>query len=405
MNVREQTRLLAQRAPVFAAGLKRLSAKLLADLRQAGRARDPTYLPSSFHNRLAAEIDPALSYRGQVVGTWQADLRSVLEQLLGEAPTELALGVDTLWKRDFELGSIEKLVLRTQPGASMPAYLCVPHRGTPPYPLFICLQGHTTGMHNSIGVSRWDERTPIHVPGDRDLARQCLARGIAALCIEQRALGERSEQANPWQQLAWHECTEATMQALLLGQTLIGQRVLDVRRGLEFLAARDMFDMERVGIVGQSGGGTTAIYSAALLSGIKIAVVSSAFCTFRESLLPRVHCPDNYIPGIMRYCEMGDVLGLFSPRPVVVIGGREDPIFPFAGFERAATQLRRIYAAAGAEEYCRVIATSGGHRFYAREAWEAVLPFLQMRDGHRRGPALARAPSASPRGGEEAPSQ
>ncbi len=98
------------------------------------------------------------------------------------------LNVRTLWQRNHELGTIEKLVFTSEVGADVPAYLCLPRHGKPPYPVFICLQGHTTGMHHSIGVMRDDESVPMgEVPGDRDFGLGCMRRGVAALCIEQRS--------------------------------------------------------------------------------------------------------------------------------------------------------------------------------------------------------------------------
>ena len=45
----------------------------------------------------------------------------------------------------------------------MPAYVCLPKNAQPPYTFMICLQGHTTGMHVSIGVEREDETQAFDV--------------------------------------------------------------------------------------------------------------------------------------------------------------------------------------------------------------------------------------------------
>lgn len=99
-----------------------------------------------------------------------------------------------LWRRDHELGSIEKVAFTSEPFADVVAYVCLPQTAQPPYPFMICLQGHSTGMHNSIAVQRDDECKPHEVAGDRDFALTCMRHGIAALCIEQRSFGLRREQ-------------------------------------------------------------------------------------------------------------------------------------------------------------------------------------------------------------------
>ncbi len=85
------------------------------------------------------------------------------------------------------------------------------------------------------------------------------------------------------------------------------------------------------------------------------------------------HCSDNYVPGLLKVAEMSDILGLFAPRPVVVVAGREDPIFPLKGVRQGFRDLRRIYAARGAERHCHLVVGAGGHRFYADEAWPSML--------------------------------
>ena len=134
--------------------------------------------------------------------------------------------------------------------------------------------------------------------------------------------------------------------------------------------------MARVGIMGNSGGGTTTLFAVALLPRIAFAMPSCYLCTFRDSLMSIYHCADNYIPGLLKYAEMADVLGLFAPKPVVVVAGKDDPIFPIAGVERAFADLQRIYAACGAAERCHLVIRDGGHRFYADDAWPVMVAEL-----------------------------
>jgi hypothetical protein len=79
---------------------------------------------------------------------------------------------------------------------------------------------------------------------------------------------------------------------------------------------------------------------------------------------------------------MADLLGLFAPRPLVVVAGREDGIFPLGGVLVAFEQLRRIYAAAGAEEACHLVIGEGGHRFYAADAWPVMLEAIKEEGLH-----------------------
>lgn len=329
--------------------------------------------PSEHHAWLAEQTEPALAWRGGDVGAWQRRLRARVRALLGEAPpVRVPLSPRTLWKREHPLGTVEKVAFAAEPHCDVVAYACTPRAdlARPPYPWAICLQGHSTGMHVSLGVQRDDESQPYQAEGDRDFAIGCLRRGIAALCVEQRSFGERRERRQ--QKVSPHGCHDAAMQALLLGRTLVGERVWDVDRGIDYLLQRGDADPGRIGVMGNSGGGTVSIYAAATLPRLAWAMPSCAFCTFGESILSIYHCADNYIPHMARTADMGDLLGLFAPRPLVVVAGRDDDIFPLPGVRRAYAQLERIYAARGAAERCRLVVGDGGHRFYADDAWSAM---------------------------------
>ena len=334
------------------------------------------YSPSEYHRELLRAVQPSLCYAGGDAAAWQRLARGKLADLLGYPVLERTgrppLEVRTLWTRDHELGTIEKIVFTSQPGADVPAYVCLPKGVKPPYVFFICLQGDNTGMHNSIAVSR-DESQPLDMrgEGDRDFAVGCLRRGLAALCLEQRSFGERQETRIP--QPLDYLCHQAAMHAQLLGTTLLAERVFDVDRALDYLQARGDADLARVGCLGNSGGGTVTMLSAALLDRIRFAMLSCCFSSLAASLMDNFHCVCNYVPGLQQFLDMGDLAGLASPRPLVIVGGVQDGIFPIQPAREQFQRTRAVYAALGAEDRCHFVEGPEGHRFYAELAWPVML--------------------------------
>ena len=328
--------------------------------------------PSACHARLLP-AKPAFAYEGGSLTAFRRKLAPRLRDRIGlsRMPKERPpLAPRVLWRKQHALGTLTKISFVSEPFAHALAYVCLPKHARPPYRFMICLQGHTSGMHHSLGL-REDERAAMPVEGDRDFALGCLRRGIAALCIEQRSLGERRERLQ--ERRSFHnDCHDAAMRALMLGRTLLGERVYDVDRALDYLASRGDVDMRSIGVMGNSGGGSVAIYAAALLDRIAFVMPSCAFCTFADSLMTVHHCTDNYVPGLYIDADLPDILGLFAPRPAVIVAGREDPIFPLKGVRRAYRRLRAIYAAAGAEDRLRLVIGADGHRFYADQAWSAA---------------------------------
>ena len=331
-----------------------------------------SYSPASHHRRLARDTPPELHYRGGDLDAWRRALKRKLGKLLGDTPRErVPLRPKTIWHRQHPLGTIEKVVFTSEANADLPAYVCLPAGSAPPYTFAIALQGHSTGMHNSIGVAFDDETQTIEVAGDRDFALGCMRNGIAALCIEQRAFGEREERLQEVH--SSERCETAAVHALMLGRTLLGERVYDVDRAIDYILSRGDAHPRRIGVMGNSGGGTTSLFAAAMLPRLAFAMPSGYFCTFKDSIMAMHHCVCNYVPGLLKIAEMSDIAGLIAPRPVVMVSGLEDPIFPIAGARRAFRHLRTIYAAHGATPRCHHIIGNGGHRFYAADAWPTML--------------------------------
>ena len=305
---------------------------------------------------------------------WQNESRRELIDLLGI--TELLngercpLNPRSLWKRENELGTIEKIAFDSEPGVENLIYLCIPHGVKPPYRAFICLQGHSTGMHTSIAVDWHDEITPLKIEGDRDFAIGCMKRGIPAVCLEQRYMGEHS--TDPEHQPA---CYEPAMRALMRGSTALGERVFDVDRTIDWMASRGDFDMTQIGIMGNSGGGTTSMFAGAVLPRLTHVMPSCSFSSFADSICAMHHCSCNYVPHLLEYGESADVVGLTAPRPLVIVNGIHDPIFPLSAANEQFGRLRAIYAASGAPENCVHVLGDGEHRFYAEPAWNAMLKF------------------------------
>jgi dienelactone hydrolase len=332
---------------------------------------DFSYSPSLHHEYLMKTIKPCLAFDKQNRELWKHNLRSKLRELLGDFPDfKCPLKVRALWQRKHILGTIEKIVFTTEPFVDVPAYICLPNNASSPYTTFICLQGHSTGIHKSIGVAAANNQDIITLEDDGDFALTCMKNGFAALCVEQRSFGERVEKLQKMK--SPHQCHDAVCHALMLGRTLMGERIWDVERSLDYLASRGDIAMDKVGIMGHSGGGAVSIYASAILDRIAYAMPACSFCTYRDSIMNIYHCADNYVPGLLKYAEFADVMGLHAPNPVVIVAGRHDITFPVEAVKKAFEDLRKIYCAFGAEDNCQLVIGEGGHRFYSEVSWQTM---------------------------------
>ena len=255
----------------------------------------------------------------------------------------------------------------SEPGFFMPAHMLLPKgvwkAGGAKLPTIICLQGHATGMHISIGRPK-HEGDQEDIDGDRDFCVQAVRQGYAAVALEQRGFGELTGKLEETV-----SCYAPSVQALLLGRTLIGERASDVSRLIDALSCFDECDTDRVGLMGNSGGGTATFYTACVEPRIKIAMPSCAFCGLYDSIFSQYHCVCNYIPRLYKYFEMGDLALMIAPRPIVVVCGAKDSSFPLYGVKREFETVQKIYAAQGAADKCELVVGPEGHRFYADLGW------------------------------------
>ena len=60
---------------------------------------------------------------------------------------------------------------------------------------------------------------------------------------------------------------------------------------------------------------------------------------------------------------------MIAPRPLVVVNGARDTIFPLESTNRQFAEAQRLYAAAGAPDMARQVVGPEGHRFYAALSW------------------------------------
>jgi len=259
----------------------------------------------------------------------------------------------------------------SEPDFFVPCHMLLPKNRTGKLPAVICLQGHSTGMHISLGRIKYDGDEKTISGGDRDFALQAVKRGYAAIAMEQRGRGELKPTIGESE-----NCMHVALSAMQLGRTVLGERSSDVSRLIDALAGFDMIDLDRIGLMGNSGGGTTTYHAACVDKRIKVAMPSCAFNTFEGSIMARHHCICNYIPGILKWFEQPDEAIMIAPRPLIIVAGEKDPGFPIefvrAGFEK----VKKIYEAAGAPDNCKLLVAEGGHRFYADMSWPVFDQFI-----------------------------
>ena len=301
---------------------------------------------------------------------WKEKVREKYIEILGLdniAKNACEIKIEIEETVEFDEYTRIRYVFESEKGCLVPCYILIPKTGKEKYPVCICLQGHSTGFHNSIGKVIYEEdeitiRTSTY-------ALDAVKNGFVALCVEQRGMGERTTLRADRGRALTCGCYFTSMTALILGRTILGERVWDVSKAIDSLSYfADKVDLDDITVVGNSGGGTATYYSACYDKRIKMAVPSCAVCTYKDSIAELWHCTCNYVPHSAENFDMGELACLIAPRKLLVINGDKDPIFLFEGTKKVYSVIEKIYKKENAEENCRLVVNEGKAHYFDKEA-------------------------------------
>jgi dienelactone hydrolase len=336
----------------------------------------PSFDPVQYTFDRYAHAPLALTYKPsskKATEAWQKKLRAKVTELIGGFPKEKTpLQPLTLEVRDFPGYRREKFVMRTRPGMSLLGYLLTPREAKGPLPTMICVPGHGRGVDDIVGIDDKGRDRTDKAGYQHDFAIQTVEAGLAAVAIEPLAFGCRRDERTKKRGLGTSACQPAAGAALLLGETMIAWRSWDVVRTVDWIETRKDLDARRVGLMGISGGGTVTSFASALEPRIRAAMISGYLNTFKDSIVAMSHCIDNYVPGILNWCENYDVASLIAPRPLYVESGTRDNIFPIEASKSAFEKVRKVYEALGAAELVKQEVFEGEHLFHGGGG----IPFL-----------------------------
>lgn len=336
------------------------------------------YIPErarySFHSESIREAE-----------SWQVEARAALATKVG-LPQFQAVDLEPQKIERIDKGDYtrEKITLRTTEHSLMPVYLLLPKAKEKPLPVVIALHGHGYGVKDIVGL--WEDGKERGTPQGyhKDFAVALCQAGFAVAAPEISCFGERqtdfSHLAKPVSGSAPSTCTHTAMLAFHLGISVIGLRVFDGMRLLDYLEGRQDLDINRVGAMGISGGGMHTFFSTCLDQRIKACVVSGYYSTFRDSILAMSHCACNYVPGLGAFGEMHDLVGLISPRPMLVEAGNYDPIFPIQAVRESVEKARSVYRVFGVENKIATDYFEGRHQISGQRAYRFLQKELDMRE-------------------------
>lgn len=283
-----------------------------------------------------------------------ADVREKIRQSFGPFPERTALNARVTGKVDRDGYVIEKVIFESRPGFLVTGNMYIPKGQAHPVPGIIGTCGHSV---NGKGAEPYQSFA------------QGLARlGFAVLIYDPIGQGERIQYLTSDLKSSLgagvREHLAAGNQQYLVGEFLGSWRAWDGIRALDYLLTRPEVDPNRIGVTGNSGGGTLTTWLCGLDDRYTMAAPSCFVTSFRNNL-------ENELPADTEQCpprtlELGldheDFLAALAPKPIVILTQEKD-YFDVRGSERAVSRLRHLYRLLGHEENISLFTGPQGHGY------------------------------------------
>ena len=344
------------------------------------------------------------SYGADDLGAWVEETRERLIDLLHYVPEPCAPAPEVVAREECDDYTRETVLMSTAPWSRVPCEVLIPRRprgGEWPAPAIVALHCHG-------GLFRWGREKVVapedpardnaylrtyreNLYGGRAYANALARRGYVVLAADAFYFGDRrllwphgewpeayreAEAALEPDSEAWirllnraHQELQARVAGAVFqsGATWPGVYAWDDRRTVDYALARPEVDPERIGCLGLSVGGYRSAFLVATEPRLKAAIAVGWMCGLGE-LWPVGRWPNSvgwvhYVPGLYQEMDLPDVAGLACPRPLLIMQGSRDRLFPLDGVERALAKLGAIYEKAGVGERYVSRIYDAPHRF------------------------------------------
>ncbi|WP_210121638.1 dienelactone hydrolase family protein [Treponema parvum] len=289
---------------------------------------------------------------------WKINSKNILCNLLGLSLMDRTeLNPQMLESGPYTDGiSFEKILLETEPDIYMPVLILIPK--TTPKGVFLAMSGHRGVGKESVAGHHVNSTVDGAIEFyNYDYGYQLVKLGYVVACPETRGFGERRDaaaQGDTPEKLLSCSCFQLAHMAEGMGETVAGMQVWDNMRLIDYLERRAEWSLDNLGSIGFSGGGMQTLWLSAMDARVKQVYISGYFYGARDSfMLLNGNCSCNYVPGLWRHFDLGDIASIIAPKPMVIQTCSEDALNGPRGLKNVEEQLqilRKAYSFYNAED-------------------------------------------------------
>ncbi len=259
--------------------------------------------------------------------TWQKDVRAKLFELLKlddlvQTKSSIAFNAKELFSDDKTTYCVREMEIDSTSNRRIRIVVTTPISKSKPVPAVVCIGGHGSNLHSPYA-------TTTITGNDQRAKRDSIYKGFGTVLA---SMGYVTISTT----VSQHQVYEK-------GRLLMGERLWDLMRCVDYLQSMPEVDDRRIGCGGLSLGGEMAMWLGAMDERIT-AVVSAGFLTEMDHM-EQNHCMCWKFEGLRDLVDFADIYSLIAPRPLQCQNGMLEPesqfYVPLA--RRAIEDVRMIY--------------------------------------------------------------
>jgi cephalosporin-C deacetylase-like acetyl esterase len=246
--------------------------------------------------------NPQVISNGDSLQELQTKVQADVRQLTGvTADLKQLPKVNSTLLKEANDYKTESLTIESEPGIVLHGAVGIPQKG---------------GAHPAIA---WlDPAAPDVISRSNEFVRLVRAGNLVIAFQPRDVLGE--PQSGP-EQLALGQYMPELLRAIVVAKTIVGMRVDDVIRVLNWIGTRKDVDQRQISLYGKGGLGMVALHAAAIDGLVATVVLENSLLSYRTALNAGLHknLSEIFIPGVLTRYDTPQLMQAIYPRPIVLV--------------------------------------------------------------------------------------
>lgn len=340
-------------------------------------AKSNDFSPDSYLEKLYQDNQPEFQFEAKNIKEWQQwrqKIKRKVAELIGGIPEKIEISeIEILEEKRFKNYRRIRISYQVKNYLKIPAYILIPELNSNKYPAVVIAHGHGNGSRETIGLNGAGEKLQESTCHN-NLALDFVKGGYIVIIPELIGFGDRRLQEDYIKDPELKDdptansCYKISTKLLLYAQSILRLRMWDLISALRVLEKRSDVNTENISCLGFSGGAPVALLALLFEEKFRAGVISGYSSYYRDSILARSHCLDNYLPGILKIAELPDIISALAPKALLIQAAEKDYLFPINSAQKAYQQIKKVYKFLAKEDKLELNILEAGHSVSAAAA-------------------------------------